>query len=415
MSLDLDYRSRDPSTDPARPPDGGYGWICVAALFCVNAFTWGASVQTYGVYLANYLADDRFPEATLVDYALIGGLNLSMAMLVAPGVTFIVRKYETQVSMLIGVAFMVCGFVLASFARRIWQLYLTQGVLIGVGVGFTYVPSIPIISQWFDKKRSLANGISSAGSGIGGLIYSFLTQALIDRLSVPWALRITGIISGSFLFLATLLIRNRNKAIRPTQRAFDLKLLRRLDVLLFLAWGFISMFGYITLSYSLPDYARSLGLSGEQAASVNALLNVGNAIGRLCTGLASDRFGRIEIAGLLTCVCGLSCFAIWMPATSYGVLLFFAFFAGGILGVFYVTVGPVSVEVVGLVELQSLLSLAWFTTVLPTTFSEVIALKLRREGSKHEYLYPQVFAGLSYCVASMFLLVLWWRMRIRGR
>lgn len=271
-----------------------------------------------------------------MDYALIGGLNLSMAMLVAPGVTVIVRKYETHASMLLGTVFLVSGFVLASFTRRIWQLYLTQGVLIGIGVGFTYVPSIPIISQWFDKKRSLANGISSAGSGIGGLIYSFLTQALISRLSLPWALRITGIISGSFLLLATLLIRNRNKAIQPRQRAFDLNLLRRFDVLLFLAWAFISMFGYITLSYSLPDYARSLGLNGEQAALVNALLNVGNAIGRLCTGLASDRFGRIEIAGLLTCVCGLSCFAIWMSATSYGVLLFFAFFSGGILGVFWV-------------------------------------------------------------------------------
>ena len=26
---------------PSPPPDGGYGWICVLACFCVNAFTWG--------------------------------------------------------------------------------------------------------------------------------------------------------------------------------------------------------------------------------------------------------------------------------------------------------------------------------------------------------------------------------------
>ena len=32
--------------------------------------------------------------------------------------------------------------------------------------------------------------------------------------------------------------------------------------------------------------------------------------------------------------------------------------------------------------------------------SEVIALKLRRPSSGHEYLYPQIFAGLSYFVAS---------------
>jgi hypothetical protein len=26
-------------SDP--PPDGGYGWVCVAACFLFNAFTWG--------------------------------------------------------------------------------------------------------------------------------------------------------------------------------------------------------------------------------------------------------------------------------------------------------------------------------------------------------------------------------------
>ena len=26
---------------PSPPPDGGYGWVCLFAYFCVNAFTWG--------------------------------------------------------------------------------------------------------------------------------------------------------------------------------------------------------------------------------------------------------------------------------------------------------------------------------------------------------------------------------------
>lgn len=110
-----------------------------------------------------------------------------MAMLVAPLVTVIARKYGTQLPMFLGVGLLTIAFLSASYSHRIWQLYLSQGVLIGFGVGFTYIPSIAILSQWFQKKRSLANGIGAAGSGIGGLIFSFMTEAVIRKISLAWA------------------------------------------------------------------------------------------------------------------------------------------------------------------------------------------------------------------------------------
>ncbi|XPS75834.1 hypothetical protein M3J09_007901 [Ascochyta lentis] len=48
-------------------------------------------LHAYGIYLSHYLADDVFPGATLWDHAFIGGFNLSIAMLVAPLVTTVVR------------------------------------------------------------------------------------------------------------------------------------------------------------------------------------------------------------------------------------------------------------------------------------------------------------------------------------
>lgn len=259
-----------------------------------------------------------------------------MAMLVAPAVTIVARKYSTKLPMFLGIGLLAAGYISASFSKRIWQLYLSQGVLVGFGVGFIYIPSIAIISQWFDKKRSLANGISAAGSGIGGLIFSFMDDKVIQKISVAWALRLTAIISCSILTIATVLMRNRNKTVQPSQRGFDIKLLRRSDVLLLLSWSFLSMLGYITLLYSLPDYARSIGLSDNQATAVNAILNLGTAIGRPLIGISSDYFGRIGVASGLTCFCGITCFAIWIPATSYGPLIVFAFISGAILGVFWV-------------------------------------------------------------------------------
>ena len=229
------------------------------------------------------------------------------------------------------------------------------------------MPSLPIVSQWFAKRRSLANGITSAGSGIGGLTMSFAIQAMIERIGIGWALRITGIVGGAVLLPATMVLRTRDHFIMPRRKAFDLVLFRRYDVFLMLCWAFIMMFGYITLTYSLSDYGLSIGLSSARASYQTAFMNLGIAIGRPLTGLASDRFGRIEVPGVMTFMTGIFCFAFWIPAKGFGSLAAFSICAGSILGIFWPALGPVATEVVGLKDLPSALSLAWMAIVLPTT------------------------------------------------
>lgn len=302
-------------------------------------------------------------------------------MLAAPAVTALVRRYEIHLPMSLGILMFGIAYVSASFSWRIWQLYLSQGVLVGLGVGFLYIPSIAILSQWFSTKRSLANGISAAGSGIGGLIFSLSTGATIEHLGLAWSLRLVGIMAVTANTLATIFIRSRNRVVQPASIPFDVVLLRRYEVFLLLTWAFISMLGYIALLFSLSDYAISIGLSRDQAFQITAYLNLGTAVGRPVIGTISDRYGRIEIAGLLTLVCGLCCFVLWLPFQSFAVTVVFAIVSGAILGVFWVvsgivlvgdlpdyhqTIGPLCVEVAGLEELPSLLSLAWLTTVLPT-------------------------------------------------
>jgi len=264
-----------------------------------------------------------------------------------------------------------------------------------------------ILSQWFEKRRSVANGLSSAGSGVGGVIFTWGTAAMIRSIGLKWTLRTTGLITLAATVTATLFIRDRNRHIKPTQLAFDVTLLRRYEVMLLLTWAFISMFGYITLLYSLSDYADSLGLSRGQATNLVGILNLGTAVGRPVIGIASDRFSRTNTAAVLTGVCGVICFALWLPAKTYAMMVVFAFICGAILGVFWMTIGPLCVEVAGLKNLPSLLSLSWCTVIVPTASSESIALLLRRPEAKRPYLYPQIFAGLSYIVASLFMLELW--------
>ncbi|KAF2621318.1 MFS general substrate transporter [Macroventuria anomochaeta] len=369
------------------PPDGGYGWLCVAACFTINCFTWG-TVSAYGIYLSHYLAEETFPEASTWDYAFVGGFNFSIAMLIAPIVTFLTRKFGIHKTMITGLVFQCGGFTAASFATRIWQLHVSQGILIGCGIGFLYIPSLPVLSQWFVRRRSLANGISAAGSGVGGAVFTWGTEAIIQRFNIGWALRITGIIALTANLAATTVLRDRNHVIRPSQLGFDTKLLRRYDVILLLAWAFISMLGYVILLFSLSDFALSIGLSRAQATDVIGLLNVGTAVGRPVIGTLSDRWSRIDTAGILTLLCGLSCFAFWLPATTFGLTVFFAIICGAIVGVFWMTIGPLCVEVAGVENLQSLLSLSWVAVIIPATVASGFMFQLRRVQSRKTQNHP---------------------------
>lgn len=281
------------------------------------------------------LDNNRFPSASSLDFALIGGFNFTFSMLAAPLVTALTRRFGKHVTMPIGIALQTTGYVTAGFSTHLWQLFLSQGVLVGLGVGFIYIPSLPILSQWFERRRSLANGISSSGSGFGGALFTWSIGAIIETLGILWALCITGIIAFSLISIATAIIRDRNKYIRPPQLAFDTRLLRRYDVWLLLAWAFISMLGYIALLFSLSDFALAIGLSSQRATDTIGLLNVGTAIGRPVIGIASDKSSRLKVAGALTLVCSLLSIALWIPAASFALLATFAVLAGAVLGVFW--------------------------------------------------------------------------------
>ena len=104
---------------------------------------------------------------------------------------------------------------------------------------------------------------------------SFAIEAMIESLGIAWALRIAGIVVFAVNVPACAVLRNRDHYIFPNRKVFDLVLFRRYDVFLFLSWGFVMMFGYITLTYSLSDYGRSIGLSSSRAGYQTAFMNLG--------------------------------------------------------------------------------------------------------------------------------------------
>jgi len=228
-----------PAAEPPPAPNGGYGWVCVACVATINAHTWGLN-SSYGVFLAYYLANNVFPGATYLEFAFVGSLSIACALLVSPVATIFTRKFGTRTTLFTGVVFETASLIGASFATEIWQLFLSQGVCFGFGMGFLFVGSVGIVPQWFTTKRSLANGIATAGSGLGGLVYSLATGAMIPSIGLAWAFRVLGIIACVVNGVCAMLVKDRNKAIGSSQLAFDVQLFKRTEYLLLLGYGWFT-------------------------------------------------------------------------------------------------------------------------------------------------------------------------------
>lgn len=90
------------------------------------------------------------------------------------------------------------------------QIFLAQGIGAGLGAGILYVPSISVVSHYFQKRRALAMSIVASGSSLGAVIHPImLNKTLRSHLGFGNAVRASaGLVSG-LLIIACLLMRPR--------------------------------------------------------------------------------------------------------------------------------------------------------------------------------------------------------------
>ncbi|PLB53697.1 MFS general substrate transporter, partial [Aspergillus steynii IBT 23096] len=389
--------------EPISPPEfreGGYGWVCVACTFLMNAHTWGINAA-YGVFLAYYLSTDIFPGTSALEYAFVGGLSISCAMFIAPLATYLDQRISTRFVLNLGAILEALSLITTSFVKTDWQLFLSQGACFGIGMGFCFCGSVGITSHWFQRKRSLVNGIAAGGSGIGGLVYSLAVGKLIPEVGFPWAMRILGILAFTVNMVCANLLRVPSPSPASSQKDSSpsrlSRLLLRLDFLLLLAWAFLSGLGYVALLFSLSSYAVAIGLTQEQGSLASALLSLGQALGRPVVGLVSDKLGRINIAFGASLLSGILPLVLWIFADSLGLIYFFAVAVGLFSGTFLAAAAPLTAEVVGLQSLGAALGVFWFVLGPPTAVAEAIAVQLRDDaGQQKPYLRVQLFVGVMY-------------------
>ncbi|GME87135.1 unnamed protein product [Ambrosiozyma monospora] len=165
--------------DQYPPMDKGYAWMVALAGFLGLFATWGVNAS-YGVFLSYWLNHDTFKGAEAIDYAFIGGMVLCLAQALSPLVLLIAAVFGLKFTGILGTVVYFAGFLLCSFVTNLWELYLTQGVLVGVGFALALNPILTVLPEWFDKKRGFSMGIVCCASGAAGVVFSLSSQKLID-------------------------------------------------------------------------------------------------------------------------------------------------------------------------------------------------------------------------------------------
>lgn len=378
------------------PLNGGYGWVCAAAAAVINMHSWGFS-SAYSVFLAHYIKNQSFPEATTLEYAFVGSISLTCLFLISPIATMSVSMYGIKPTMLAGMFLEASSLLCASFASKVWHLFLTQGVLLGFGLGLLFIPTAAVVPQWFTTKRSLASGISLAGAAFGGTVYSLAAGAMIENMNLHWALRILAILAFVVNTSMIFLIRDHSKPVRAIRPPFKCELFRSGGLWSLLGFGFFTMLGYFILIFTLANFANHLGLTSAQAATVSAIFNLGQTVGRPFVGYLSDNFGRINMATSMTLIAGALPLLMWSNTHSYAILIAFAMMEGIVGGTFWAAIVPLMSGAVGTADLAFGLTPMWLSLALPCTFSEAIALSFVKDSNS--YLGTQLFTGLTYIAA----------------
>jgi OFA family oxalate/formate antiporter-like MFS transporter len=114
----------------------------------------------------------------------------------SPAQGWLVDRFGARLLITIGCLLSGLGWIGAAYAGSLTNLYLTYGLLCGIGTGIVYVGIIGLVVRWFPDKRGFATGLVAAGYGFGAILTTFPIDMIMQSSGYKTALITFGIILG---------------------------------------------------------------------------------------------------------------------------------------------------------------------------------------------------------------------------
>ena len=114
----------------------------------------------------------------------LNSLNTGFLFCSGPIVAGLANQFGCRVVVVGGAIVTSIMYAVTAFAPSVYVQMVSFGVIGGISTGCTYLSSLIVIAQYFDKKRGIATGITMAGSGVGAFVFAPLIEFLIK--SFKW-------------------------------------------------------------------------------------------------------------------------------------------------------------------------------------------------------------------------------------
>ena len=200
------------------------------------------------------------------------------------------------------------GVALASQSQLgLSWLYLTYGVLGGIGLGFAYIIPVAVLVKWFPDKRGLMTGIAVGGFGAGALITAPVATHLIKTVGVLTTFLYLGVVYLIVSVAAGSFMQNppegykpegweASPAVKKTEAARSFTLREALGTwqwwALWLLLFLNTSAGISVISQEAPMFQELAGVTAAAAAAMVGIVAIGNAVGRIFWASVSDLLPR---------------------------------------------------------------------------------------------------------------------------
>lgn len=257
-----------------------------------------------------------------------------------------VEKYGPRTTGTVASIFFGSGIALTGLAIQIQSLpmlYVSYGLIGGIGLGSGYVTPVSTMVRWFPDRRGLATGLAIMGFGFASLVTSPIAQFLMGKVGISNTFYILGALYFTVMFIASRYLEKPPKGWLPkgmaqeesaNQAGKSIKVegegLTANEALrtpqFWMLW--LTLFLNITcglgiVSAASPMAQEMIGMSDQTAAAMVGVMGIFNGLGRLFWATLSDKFGRPKVYTTVFIVNALALTSLYLfgSATLFVVLI----------------------------------------------------------------------------------------------